>query len=86
MTDGVELARYIESLREELVTAWMAGRDSPVGFEVGSVELEVSINAERTAEVKGGVRFWVLDAGLGGERHDAVGSEGEVVACPQRPN
>jgi len=66
MTDGVELARYIESLREELVTAWMAGRDSPVGFEVGSVELEVSINAERTAEVKGGVRFWVLDAGLGG--------------------
>jgi hypothetical protein len=62
----VELAVYIQSLRDELVTAWLHGRQSPVGFEVGPVELELSINAERTAEVKGGVRFWVVDVGLGG--------------------
>jgi Trypsin-co-occurring domain 2 len=66
MAEGFELAEYIQRLRDELVTAWLRGRQSPVGFEVGPVELELSINAERTAEAKGGVRFWVVDAGVGG--------------------
>ncbi len=66
MTEGIELAAYIQSLRDELVTAWMDGQQSPVGFEVGPVELELSVNAERSAEAKAGVRFWVVDAGLGG--------------------
>jgi hypothetical protein len=83
MADGIELAAYIQSLRDELVTAWLHGRQSPVGFEVGPVELELSINAERTAEVKGGVRFWVVDVGLGGNVTTQSGQRVKLSLVPR---
>lgn len=59
----IELASVIRDLREELERAVVAGADQALRFELGSIELEVSLAVERSDEVGGRVRFWVVEAG-----------------------
>lgn len=34
-------------------------------FEVGEIKMEFQIEMERSADVKGGIKFWVADLGAG---------------------
>lgn len=62
----IELASVIKDLRNELQAAIEAGRDEALAFELGPIELEVSVAVDRSDEVGGKVRFWVVE--LGAER------------------
>lgn len=83
VSDRIELAKLIQSLREELATAWHQGQQSSIGFEAGPVELEVTVQAEKTGEVKGGVRFWVVEAGASGALTDAETQRVKLTMIPR---
>ncbi|WP_405655998.1 trypco2 family protein [Streptomyces sp. RK9] len=57
----MELAEMIRALREELNEALTAGPDEQLRFELGPVEIEATVAAERTAGGQGKIRFWVVE-------------------------
>lgn len=59
----VELARVIRDLREELERAITAAEGERLQFELGSIELELSVAVERTGQAGAKVRFWVVESG-----------------------
>ncbi|MGW1373439.1 trypco2 family protein [Streptomyces sp. NPDC002446] len=59
----IELAHVIRDLREELERAVVAAEGEALRFELGTIELEVSVAVERTGHVGAKVRFWVLESG-----------------------
>jgi len=61
----IELSELIENLRSELSQARKAGEGEELRFEVGQVELELSVVVSKEGSGSGSVRFWVI--GLGGE-------------------
>lgn len=70
----IELASVIRDLRAELEQAIKAGAGETLRFELGPVELEVSVAVERSDSGGGKVRFWVVDAS--GERtKDTTGTQ-----------
>lgn len=58
----IELAVVIRDLRAELEAAVVAADGAALVFELGTVELEVSVAVERSASAGAKVRFWVADA------------------------
>jgi Trypsin-co-occurring domain 2 len=66
--EQIGLKETIEALRAELSAAVESGSDAEIQFPVGEVQLEVNVGVTRTADAKGGVRFWVLELGGGGSR------------------
>jgi hypothetical protein len=64
----IELAQVVKDLRSELYRAIDDGMDEPLQFDLGPVELELSMGVEQTDGVHGKVRFWVVD--LGGDMSD----------------
>lgn len=61
--EGVWLAAAIGQVRSELALAIEEGRDSPVRFRAGPVELEFQVAVSRTKGVDGGVRVSVISVG-----------------------
>lgn len=59
----IELAELIRDLRFELATAMQQGANEELRFEVGPVELEVSVSVEKQTDSAGKVRFWVVELG-----------------------
>lgn len=57
----IELASVIQDLRVELEQAVAAADGAGLLFELGPIELEVSVAVERSTTVGGKVRFWVVD-------------------------
>ncbi|MBW4685607.1 MAG: hypothetical protein KME40_11040 [Komarekiella atlantica HA4396-MV6] len=67
MTDDVGrigLEETIAALRREIIASIVASQDERLRFEVGEVTVEFHVEVERSADVKGGIKFWVV--GLGG--------------------
>jgi hypothetical protein len=63
---AVELAELIGQLREELAKAMRAGEDAGLRFELGPVELELTLAVGREGGAGGKVRFWVAELGSDG--------------------
>jgi len=59
-------AEWLVSLRAELAEAEQRGRGEGVRLRVDKVELDVEVTTTREAGAKGGVKFWVVDAGVDG--------------------
>ena len=68
----IELASVIRDLRDELERAIVEGKDEQLRFELGPIELEVSIAVERSDGAAGKVRFWVVDAGADRKKDSAT--------------
>lgn len=63
----IELAAVIRDLRSELQAAVAAADGAALQFELGPIELEVSVAVERSATAEAKVRFWVVDASGAGK-------------------
>ena len=63
MSGTVELAAVIGQLREELTKAARAGEGEEFQFEVGPIELELTVAVTKEAGANAKVRFWVLEMG-----------------------
>ncbi|MFF4751468.1 trypco2 family protein [Streptomyces sp. NPDC002514] len=59
----IELASVIRDLREELQQAVVAAQGETLRFELGTIELELSVTLERTGHAEARVRFWVVESG-----------------------
>ncbi|MEU2872165.1 trypco2 family protein [Streptomyces olivoreticuli] len=59
----IELANVIRDLREELERAVVAAEGEALRFELGTIELQVSVALERTGHAEAKVRFWVVESG-----------------------
>lgn len=59
----IELARVIKDLREELEEAVAGAEGAALRFELGTIELEVSVALERSGNAGAKVRFWVVESG-----------------------
>ncbi|MFI9809492.1 trypco2 family protein [Streptomyces sp. NPDC052301] len=69
----IELSAVLRDLREELEQSIAAANGQALKFELGSVELEVSLALERKAGTSAKVKFWVVDLGVDGSlNHNAV--------------
>ncbi len=63
MADQVELAQVISQLRQELSAAMREGEGEDLRFELGPVELELTVAVSKEAGPNAKVRFWVVELG-----------------------
>lgn len=66
--ERIGLAETVTALRAELAAAVAAGADEEIQFPVGPVQLEFHVGVTKSAEGKGGLKFWVLELGGGASR------------------
>jgi hypothetical protein len=59
----IELAEVVRHLRGELYRAIEDGEKERLQFELGAIELELSVIVEQKDGIQGKVRFWVVDLG-----------------------
>ncbi|MCX5150331.1 trypco2 family protein [Streptomyces sp. NPDC048550] len=59
----IELTSVIRDLREELGRAIVAAEGESLRFELGPIELELSVALERSGQAGAKVRFWVVESG-----------------------
>lgn len=67
MAERVELAQVIGQLRQELLTAMREGEGEDLWFELGPVELELTVAVSKEAGPNAKVRFWVVELGVDGK-------------------
>jgi hypothetical protein len=81
---AVELAELIGQLRSELTEAMHAGADEELRFELGPVELELTVAV--TKEVKPGakVKFWVVELGADSTVGSATTQKIKLTLDPRR--
>jgi len=60
---GLGLVDVVAQLRADLAAAIAQGEEERLRFEVGPVELDLSVTVTRGGTAKAGVRFWVVEAG-----------------------
>jgi len=69
----IDLADAVQALRGEVERAVAAGHDQQVKFEAIDIKMEFQVGITRSAEAKGGVKFWVLDlSGTGKYAREAI--------------
>jgi hypothetical protein len=68
----IELGEVIGELRRELQAAMNQGKDQPLRFELGPVELEAIVAVEKGGGGGAKIRFWVIE--LGGDAKVAKSS------------
>jgi hypothetical protein len=57
------LTEVIAQLRAELAEAMRSGEDEELRFELGPVELELTVGVEKEAKPGAKAKFWVLELG-----------------------
>jgi hypothetical protein len=73
VSDGLELASVLRQLRRELNDALGDAEGERLRFELGPIELSLSITLGRDATPGAKVRFWVVEAGVNATlSHEAV--------------
>jgi hypothetical protein len=60
---ALALTEVIAQLRAELAEAMLAGQDEELLFELGPVELELTVGVDKEAKPGAKVKFWVLELG-----------------------
>lgn len=63
MADRVELAQVISQLRQELSAAMREGEGEDLQFELGPIEVELTVALSKEAGPHAKVRFWVIELG-----------------------
>lgn len=69
---AIGLAETLAGLRAELSRSQKLAKDSNIQFEIQNIDLELKVHVERAEKFEGnlGVKFWVVEAGAGGEQTD----------------
>ncbi len=60
----IPLGEMIQELREEIEAAQKQGKSSAFKFAFESLVLELSVVVSQTGTGKGGIKFWVVNAGV----------------------
>ena len=68
MDGAIELADFIADLRGELERAIWLAEDKPLAFDLGTIELELAVVAEKESRPNGKIRLWMLEGGAAAGR------------------
>jgi hypothetical protein len=79
----MELADVIRDLRGELERAIVTGEGESLRFELGPVELEVSVAIQAGAQAGAKARFWVVELGAQGSLDRASTQRIKLVLSPK---
>jgi hypothetical protein len=79
----IELANVIMDLRDELGRAISAGEGEALRFELGPIELEVSVAIEAGAQAGAKVRFWVVELGAQGNVDHTSAQRIKLILTPR---
>jgi hypothetical protein len=60
---GIELAEFIRKLRAELNEARQEAQNEELQFDVGPIEVELAVEAQREGSGGGGLKIYVVEAG-----------------------
>jgi hypothetical protein len=61
---SLELAEVIGQLRAELVTAMAEGEGADLRFQLGSIDVELSVAVTKEVAPGAKIKFWVVEAGV----------------------
>jgi hypothetical protein len=78
----VELSAAIGQIRQQLANAMDEGKESPMAFRPGPVELELEVAFSAVGGGEVGVRAWVLSAGIKGEMSRSTTNRLKVTLTP----
>lgn len=81
---AVELADLIGQLRAELTDAMHAGENEDLRFELGPVELELTVAVTKEAKPGAKVKFWVVELGADVTASSATTQTIKLVLDPRR--
>ena len=81
---AVELADLIGQLRAELTEAMHAGEGEDLRFELGPVELELTVAVSKEAKPGAKVKFWVVELGTDASVSSATNQKVKLVLDPRR--
>ncbi|MEU4895041.1 trypco2 family protein [Streptomyces sp. NPDC044780] len=81
----VELTEMIRELRAQLTAAAADGTGESLQFEVGPIEIEVSVAVSKEAGGSGKVRFLVVEAGADGKYARAETQRITITLQPTSP-
>ncbi|MFE2558932.1 trypco2 family protein [Streptomyces sp. NPDC059352] len=59
----IELADLLASLRSEIGRARLEAANEDVRFRIDSIDLELQVTVEKSAEANAGMKFWVVSLG-----------------------
>jgi hypothetical protein len=65
--EGQNLVEVLAALRSQLAEARHQGEGQDLRFSLEDIEVELSFQISKDATAKGGVKFWVVTADLGGK-------------------
>jgi hypothetical protein len=80
---GVELASLIRQLRAELAEALAEGEGDRLRFELGPLELALTVTVGREAAPGAKIRFWVVEAGADAKVSREAVQEIKLVLTPR---
>ncbi|WP_371667177.1 hypothetical protein OG985_05940 [Streptomyces sp. NBC_00289] len=60
---GLQLSQMISALRDELEQAQLNAQEAHLRFGISGVEVEADVQVSKEWEGRGGVKFWVIEAG-----------------------
>jgi len=78
----IGLKDAIAALRGELIESIITAQGERLRFEVGEITMEFQVEVERSAEARGGIKFWVVEVGTGGA---VKGKDVHRVVIPLKP-
>ncbi|MFL6122300.1 trypco2 family protein [Actinophytocola sp.] len=82
---AVELAEMIAQLRAELVEAMRAGDGAELRFELGPVELELTVAMSKEVKPGAKVRFLVVELGADAALASSSTQRIKLTLAPRRP-
>jgi len=80
---GIELASMVRQLRAELAEALADGEGERLRFELGPLELTVTVTVGREATPGAKIRFWVVEAGMDAKISREAVQEIKLVLTPR---
>ena len=83
--EGIGLSEMVKALRAELIDAQSDPASKELWLETGPVELQLTVAVTKTRNAKGGIKFWVVDAGGGYERSGAATHSFKIALNPIDP-
>jgi hypothetical protein len=79
---GVPLAKMIQDLRTELLTAVAEGEGKELRFKLQPIELDLELALTWTGEANGGVKFWVVEFSAKGGAEKGMTQRVKLVLDP----
>ena len=87
---NITLSEAIQNLRSELLAAMQADASEALRFRLGPIEMELEVEVTREVSGKGGLKWWLIEAGAEAKRGTSATHKIKLVLEPitalgQRP-